>query len=279
MGPSLFVILVSGIMFLFVTLALIMVPIWLLVRERNFFKTAVLVKGIVKDFNSDNSSRRNGRVVYAPIVQYEYNGQIGEVKGSAYSSSIPVIGTEVLVGVNPNNPKDARLKQSDSTIKILVIVVLIFVGALFPSLLGVDIAAFCLISNVELKVNMHFIEQIIFGFIIFTVGICFLWLFIKKKLFFMKAIFVQGVVVGASRNGKKYIPIVQFEYKGQIRQIQGGNSSKMPIDGQPMLVGINPNNIHDARVETKGCEFTPFLLTIIGLCIMLACIYKAFFGS
>lgn len=101
-------------------------------------------------------------------------------------------------------------------------------------------------------------------FICIIAFIYFLYSIIRYKLFFMKAIFVKGKVINHrehidwwnrrkffnARGIVSYAPVIEFEYNGVVRTIEGKHYSKFkPAYGKEISVGINPNNIEDARLE------------------------------
>ncbi len=98
-----------------------------------FFKKAILVKGVVIDAipNKRNSAvmsyngrlyQPKGRGTYTPLVRYEFEGQTHEVQGSVYTSSIPKMGKQMTVGIDPDNLLDVRLKESNIIYFIFMIV-------------------------------------------------------------------------------------------------------------------------------------------------------------
>lgn len=58
----------------------------------------------------------SGSAMYAPIVQFEFNGETRQVTGSVYSSSKPKMGTRMQVGIDPQNIEDARLYQKSGSV-------------------------------------------------------------------------------------------------------------------------------------------------------------------
>ena len=98
-----------------------------------FFKKAILVKGVVIDAipNKRDSAvmsyngrmyHPKGRGSYTPLVRYEFEGQTHEVQGSVYTSSIPKMGKQMTVGIDPDNLHDVRLKESNIPYFIFIIV-------------------------------------------------------------------------------------------------------------------------------------------------------------
>ena len=98
-----------------------------------FFNKAILVKGVVIDAipNKRDSAvmsyngrmyHPKGRGTYTPLVRYEFEGQTHEVQGSVYTSSIPKMGKQMTVGIDPDNLHDVRLKESNIPYFIFIIV-------------------------------------------------------------------------------------------------------------------------------------------------------------
>lgn len=108
--------------------------LWL--RERRFFKRAIIVSGVVTDYKKleprqerfrkqavshgfqtsgeevvSLGARREEPPMYAPVVQFEFDGQTRRITGTVYSSSKPKMGAVVKVGVDPQNIEDARLRS------------------------------------------------------------------------------------------------------------------------------------------------------------------------
>ena len=115
-------------------------------KEYQFFKRAIIVRGVVtgvserneekwKNFRDrahsngmnvpENRPRSGGReAVYAPVVQFEFDGQVRQVTGTTYSSFKPKTGTPMKVGIDPQNIEDARLYQISGLILTAVMAVL-----------------------------------------------------------------------------------------------------------------------------------------------------------
>ena len=102
--------------FLAIGVLMIIGGIWSFIKDKKFFKTAVMIKGEIvnyiykKEYNKDNGGRRHTNNTYAPIIKYEYNGQTRQFQGG-YSSKFPVVGSSVDVAVDPNNIDKARVKS------------------------------------------------------------------------------------------------------------------------------------------------------------------------
>ncbi len=84
----------------------------LFIREWKFFKKAIMLPAVVVDYRSKRESK--GDTMYAPVVQFEFDGQIRRVEGSVYSSGKPKMGKQMKVGIDPNNINDVRLKQGSA---------------------------------------------------------------------------------------------------------------------------------------------------------------------
>lgn len=106
-------------------------------RERRFSKRAIIISGVVtgyreyeeerrEDFYAEAEKRgfkgiretakaqRRTKEMYAPVVQFEFDGQTRQVTGTTYSSSKPKIGAVMKVGIDPQNIEDARVMSKFS---------------------------------------------------------------------------------------------------------------------------------------------------------------------
>ena len=120
-------------LFLLVGLVFAFVGFIGLKKTSAFINKAILVKGVVIDAipNKRNSTvmsyngrmyHPKGRGTYTPLVRYEFEGQTHEVQGSVYTSSIPKMGKQMTVGIDPDNLHDVRLKESNILYFIFIIV-------------------------------------------------------------------------------------------------------------------------------------------------------------
>ena len=89
-------------------------------KEYRFFKRAIIVPGVVTDYEL----HRGDRNMYSPVVRFEFDGQSRRVTGTTYSSFKPKTGTPMKVGVNPQNIEDARVYQKSGLILTAVTAVL-----------------------------------------------------------------------------------------------------------------------------------------------------------
>ncbi len=238
------------------------VGLWILLRDRIFFKKAIIVYGEISRITimGGGSSNRRRRLVYAPVVKYEYNGEVSEVAGNIYSPKMPQVGQVMQVGINPKNPKDVRVKQSGASFVLPVI--FMFVGAV--------VLFFSVVDQIPQSIGLQAtVTPIIVAVIDAGMIILGIWLIIRDIKFYRKAVFVQGRVIGVSSHNRSYSPIVEFEYNGKIRQIESeDSSSKMPIEGQLIKVGVNPDNPEDARVKASAFSFMsliPIFMGVVGL--------------
>lgn len=123
------------------------IPFLLWRKHVNFFKKAIMVPGVVIDAIPSQSERtvisykgkaytRRGRnTTYTPLVQYEFEGETREVQGNNYSSSIPKMGKQMMVGINPEDSRDVRLKESTWLFFLFMIIgLVIFVKGLLTFL-------------------------------------------------------------------------------------------------------------------------------------------------
>lgn len=87
-------------------------------NKYRFFKRAIIVPGVVRDFESRRFREYFGFpiFIYWPVIQFEFDGQVRQVTGTVYSRFKPKIGKPMKVGVNPQNIEDARVYQKSSLI-------------------------------------------------------------------------------------------------------------------------------------------------------------------
>lgn len=115
-------------------------------KEYRFFKRAIIVHGIItggserdeekwKNFRDrarsngmnvpENRPRSGGgEAVYAPVVQFEFDGKTRQVTGTTYSSVKPKMGKIMKVGIDPQNINDARVYQTSGLVLTAVMAVL-----------------------------------------------------------------------------------------------------------------------------------------------------------
>lgn len=231
-------------------------------KEKKFFKHAIIVYGTVVDVADSGG-------IYAPVVEFEYNGEVRRINGSVSTQSMPVKGSKMEVGIDPNNPKEARLNQMGTNMLI---------GGLLMGLSS--IAAFVylggnMLHGSKISEMAALIVAALMAVSFFFVGLC---LFIKDIKFFKKAIMVQGTVVGVLPLRRTYCTVVEFEYNGQTRRVSSReSSSKMPIYGQKIMVGINPTNTLDVRVKTTGLKLFPIIFMLVGGIVSLFMISQILF--
>ena len=86
--------------------------------------TGVIVDEYIEyDEYYDEYDDYNSTTMYRPIAEFEVDGEIYEV-GSDSSSSIPsLLGKEVKILYNPNNPYDAFFKTSNTLFVFLIILI------------------------------------------------------------------------------------------------------------------------------------------------------------
>lgn len=105
---------------------------WLLYRHITFFKKAIMVTGTIVDYNArtaydrDSDGRRRNTTMYTPVISYSYDGEKYEII-SHWSSSSRSKNETCQVGVNPDNPSDARAYYKAD---LVVAIVLICAGVL-----------------------------------------------------------------------------------------------------------------------------------------------------
>ncbi len=110
MNDLLFLLLVGSIFFA--------VGFYLWYKERKFFKKAILIPGVVVDKVSRQSRNKKGgsNTLHAPVVQFEFNGELCRAEGEVYSSWPPKLGKQMRVGIDPQNPAVARVKQTGALV-------------------------------------------------------------------------------------------------------------------------------------------------------------------
>lgn len=100
---------------------------------------------------------------------------------------------------------------------------------------------------------------ILFGVLCLAIGF---WGLHSRRKFFKHAIVVPGVIceyksyqkrVPRGREVTMYQAVVSFEFDGQSRTLTDAwASSVKPQVGKQCQVGVNPNNVEDARIDSKG---------------------------
>lgn len=80
-------------------------------RERNFFKRAIMVRGIVTGISESQShdSDHKNQTMYSAIVTFEFDGQTRQVTEGSSSSWKPKLGTVRQVGVDPADIQNVRV--------------------------------------------------------------------------------------------------------------------------------------------------------------------------
>ncbi len=130
--------------------------------ERRFFKRAIIIPGVVTDYKTRETRQERFRKeavsrgfkssggelislgspretpMYAPVVQFEFAGQIRQITGTVYSSSKPKMGAAVKVGVDPQNIEAARILSKFSFgVLFFVIGLLLLATAVYVRLAGI----------------------------------------------------------------------------------------------------------------------------------------------
>ncbi len=73
--------------------------------------------------------------------------------------------------------------------------------------------------------------------------------------FFKRAIMVRGTIVRWALSGGKalWTPVAEFEFDGQRRRVSGTLLSHRPgKTGSLVWVGVNPDNMQEARIKQNG---------------------------
>ena len=112
--------------------------------------------------------------------------------------------------------------------------------------------------------------------------------FWRDYRFFKRAIIVCGVVRKfvprrvyryLGTRAVVYLPVVRFEFDGQVRQVTGTVYSRFkPKIGKPMKVGVNPQNIEDARVYQKSNLILTGTIAILGTIFLIRMVYSRLAG-
>lgn len=112
--------------------------------------------------------------------------------------------------------------------------------------------------------------------------------FWRDYRFFKRAIIVPGVVrkfvprrvygyLGA--RAVLYLPVVRFEFDGQVRQVTGTVYSRFkPKIGKPMKVGVNPQNIKDVRIYKKSNLILTGTIAVLGTIVLIRMVYSHMAG-
>ena len=112
--------------------------------------------------------------------------------------------------------------------------------------------------------------------------------FWRDYRFFKRAIIVCGVVRKfvprrvyryLGTRAVVYLPVVRFEFDGQVRQVTGTVYSRFkPKIGKPMKVGVNPQNIEDARVYQKSSLIRTGTIAMLGTIFLIRMVYSRLAG-
>ena len=116
---------------------------------------------------------------------------------------------------------------------------------------------------------------ILFGILLMGLG-CYLWR--RHRKFFKHAILVPGAISSYTtyeskgEHGHKttmYTPVISFEFDGKSRTVSYPiSSSSKPEIGKAYQVGVNPYNIEEARVYSKGEIAAIWIVTAMGLILL-----------
>ena len=112
--------------------------------------------------------------------------------------------------------------------------------------------------------------------------------FWRDYRFFKRAIIVCGVVRKfvprrvyryLGTRAVVYLPVVRFEFDGQVRQVTGTVYSRFkPKIGKPMKVGVNPQNIEDARVYQKSGLILTAVTAVLGIVLLIIAVHSHIAG-
>lgn len=113
-----------AIIFTVIGLILVSLAIYFAVDKQQMLKSFASATGTVTDFRVDD-----GDEMYAPIVEYSYEGQQYTYKSGTYSNPPAYdLNEQVAIFVNPENPQDIIIDSFMS--KWLAVVILGSIGAL-----------------------------------------------------------------------------------------------------------------------------------------------------
>lgn len=114
----------------------------------------------------------------------------------------------------------------------------------------------------------------------------------RENRFFRRAIMVNGVVTSyeskqiktnaayASSAQTVYAPIVKFEFDGEQRYVTGRSfSATKPTTGTMMQVGIDPQNIYDARLYSKAGYGMASVLLWLGVILLVSAVVMRLKGA
>lgn len=113
----------------------------------------------------------------------------------------------------------------------------------------------------------------------------------RENRFFKRAIMVNGVVTSCTSKEIKtnaayssgqtvYAPVVKFEFDGGERYITGRSfSAAKPETGTVMRVGINPQNIYDARLYSKAGYGMASVLLWLGVILLVLAVVMRLTGE
>lgn len=112
--------------------------------------------------------------------------------------------------------------------------------------------------------------------------------FWRDYRFFKRAIIVPGVVRKfvprrvygyLGTRAILYLPVVRFEFDGQVHQVTGTVYSRFkPKIGKPMKVGVNPQNIKDVRIYKKSNLILTGTIAVLGTIVLIRMVYSHMAG-
>ncbi|MBP5404036.1 MAG: DUF3592 domain-containing protein [Elusimicrobiaceae bacterium] len=104
------------------------------------------------------------------------------------------------------------------------------------------------------------------------------WGFWSDRKFFKNAIIVPGTITGYRENFRggdsdctMYTKIATFEFDGQKREVvdMRHSSSYKPTIGSPCQIGVNPNDINEARIYSKTNLLFYWIFILVGLLMIV----------
>lgn len=220
---------------------------FLTLREYIISETWKTVTGTVVSsrMTTSRSGRRNAKMMYKPVITYEYfydgKRRKGEssILSSGNSKEMEMIvdkheeGKKIELLINPNNPKQTRVKRYVKPIQLAYIVPMA-IGLIFLIFAGVMYS-----TTLETTTSETFFSYVILLFVVFFTffGVLVGYAIYKKYYRVKKWDTVKAKVISASLGytGKMYYPDINYEYlyKGKkYSGVYGGYESSDRIEMQ-----------------------------------------------
>ncbi len=92
------------------------------VKIRNYNeKKRTYVKTVAEIVDYDINYDEDGYEMYAPIVEFEVNGTVYEAVHTTYTSHVPLLGTEMIIRYNKNNPNKVIFEYDSGNYGVLIV--------------------------------------------------------------------------------------------------------------------------------------------------------------